>query len=82
MSKNMDKYLMGKKIIIAGINIDEGLAELLKFQIKSLKRLVKDNSPIDEIQKANSLLRNIIIALSISDEKIKLGIALCEEDEE
>lgn len=70
---------MGEKIITAGISLDEGLAELLKLQIKSLKQLLKDDSPIDEIQKANSLLRNIIIGLNITDEKIRLGISLCKE---
>lgn len=78
----MEQYLIGIKIIEAGIKLDEGLADLLKFQVKSLKRLVKDESPIDEIQKANVLLRNIIIALNMTEEKIRSGISLCEDYDE
>ena len=70
---------MGKKIIEVSINLDEGIADLLKFQVKILKDLVKNESPIDEIQKANTLLRNIITALNITEEKIKTGISLCEK---
>jgi hypothetical protein len=62
--------------------LDEGLADLLKFQVRTLKELVKSGSPIDEIQKANALLRDIIIALSLTEEKIRSGILLCEKDDE
>lgn len=79
MDKKKDKYLMGKKMINVGIKLDEGLADLLKFQIKTLKKLVKNDYPIDEIQKANTMLRNIIIALNITDEKIRNGLLLLEE---
>jgi phage terminase Nu1 subunit (DNA packaging protein) len=74
--------LIGRRIIEAGIKLDEGLADLLKFQVRTLKELVKSGSPIDEIQKANALLRDIIIALSLTEEKIRSGILLCEKDDE
>lgn len=72
---------MGKKIIEAGIKLDEGIADLLKFQVRALKELVKNESPIDEIHKANILLRDIILALNITEEKIRSGILLCEKDD-
>ncbi|MEL7647500.1 MAG: hypothetical protein AAGU76_05375 [Sedimentibacter sp.] len=68
-------------MIYSGIKLDEGLAEILNFQIKCMKRSVNDAS-IDDIQRANALLRNLIIALNITEEKVRMGIRLCEGDDE
>jgi hypothetical protein len=81
MDKKSENYLLGKMIIEAGVKLDEGIASLLKFQVKALNELLKNESPIDEIHKANILLRDIIIALNITEEKIRTGILLCEKDD-
>lgn len=80
MSNNIDMYEIGKKLIESAILIDDSLAELLKEQIKLIKKRLKSNEDIDELQKYSNLIKNIIIALILSDEKIKTGIELCMND--
>jgi hypothetical protein len=72
----MDNRLIARKMIETAIKFDESLVEILKVEVKRLKQLAKSNSnsDIEELQKTNRLIKNIIIALSITDEKIKTGI--------
>ena len=41
-----------------------------------MKQLAKSDIAANEFQKTNNIIRNIIIALLITDEKIKAGIDL------
>lgn len=77
--KNIDSYSIGKKMIEAAISLDESLVEILKIEIKRLKQLSKDKdvSTFTELQKTNNLIKNIIMSLMLTDEKIKTGINLC-----
>ena len=67
--------LIGKKMIEAAVSLDESLAELLKVEIRRLKQLAK-NGVSEEIQKTNNLVRSIIIAITLTDGKIKAGLDL------
>lgn len=74
--KNNDNILIGKKLIEAAISLDESLIDLLNVEVKRLKQLTRSNYDSDELQRTNNLVRNIIIAITLTDEKIKAGIDL------
>lgn len=70
----MDDSTIGKKIIETAINFDESLVEILKIEVKRVKQLLKNNCDPMELQKTSKLIKYIIMALIITDEKIKAGI--------
>lgn len=69
--------LIGKKMIETALNLDESLVEILNIEVKRLKQLVEGNNAPEEMQRTNNLVKNVILALTITDEKIKTGIDLC-----
>jgi hypothetical protein len=73
---NCDNKIIGKKIIETAVNLDESLVELLKIEIRMLKQLTKSSDTFEELQKTNNLVRSIIIAIMLTDEKIKTGLDL------
>ena len=75
--KYVSNELIGKKMIENAVNLDESLAEILKVEVRRLKQLIKINTAPEELLRTNHLIKNIIIALTITDEKIKTGIDLC-----
>jgi len=56
--------------------LDESLVEILRMEVKRMKQLAKSDIAADEFQKTNNTIKNIIIALLITDEKLKTGIDL------
>lgn len=77
MNENtIDNTLLGKKMIETALNLDESLVELLKTEIRRLKLLTKNDNALEEIQKTNNLIKSIIIAITLTDEKIKTGLDL------
>ena len=74
--------LIGKKMIETAVNLDESLVEILKLEVRCLKQLTKTSCTPEEMRKTMSLIRNLIIALTLTDEKIKTGIDLCFGDNE
>jgi hypothetical protein len=69
---------LGKALILDAVHVDEALAELLKVEIKRLKKLVKEDAFFEEAQKTHTLVRYIIMALTLTDEKINTGVNLCK----
>lgn len=78
--KNSSNELIGKKMLETAILLDESLVEILKVEVLRLKKSVKNNDTVQEMKKTNSLMRNIIMALLLTDEKIKTGMELCFGD--
>ncbi|HWR19665.1 MAG TPA: hypothetical protein VN608_08580 [Clostridia bacterium] len=78
---SIDNASLGKSLILDAVNMDEALAELLKVEVKRLKKLVKEDAFFEEAQKTHTLLRYIIMALTLTDEKINVGINLCKNKE-
>lgn len=76
-----DQYRTGRKLIESAIKLDESLAELLKVEVSKMKKLNRYNESVDEIARANTLLKNVIMAMMITDEKIRNGINLCKNFE-
>jgi hypothetical protein len=78
--KKIYKALIGRKLIETAIKTDAVLVEILKIEVKRLKKLAKSNNSLEEIQKINSLIMKAILAFTITDEKVKTGIELCMDD--
>lgn len=78
--KHPQRNELGKNLIESAIKLDETLAELLKVEVKNIKKNLKNNTSIDNIQRSSNLLKNIIIALTLTEEKIKDGIAIWKEE--
>ena len=72
--KEKDDSAIGKKIIQTAIDFDESLVEILKIEVKRVKQLLKNNCDPMELQKTSKLMKYIIMALIITDEKMKAGI--------
>lgn len=73
---NYDNTLLGKRMIEIAVNLEESLVDLLKLEIRRLKQLTRNNIALDELQKTNTLVKNIIILITLTDEKIKTGLDL------
>ncbi len=73
-----DERRLGLKIIQTAVKIEESLAELLKFNVTKMKKLSrkKGDESIEEIFEINKVTRNIIIALTLTDERIRMGLEL------
>jgi len=69
---------LSKRMIESAVIMDENLAELLKVETKRMKKLINTNPSTDELIKINTLIKNIIYAMTLTDEKIKNGIKLLE----
>lgn len=78
----MNNKLVGEKLIKAAISLDESLVEILKVEVKRLKQLTKNDINLEELKKTNKLIKNIILALMITDEKVRTGINLCMDNNE
>jgi hypothetical protein len=73
---NSDNILLGKRMIETAVNLDESLVDLLKIEIKRLKQLLRNDVAYEELHKTNNLVKNIIILITLTDEKIKTGLDL------
>jgi len=71
-------FQLSKRMIESAILMDEALAELLKVETKRMKKLISANSSADDLIKVNTLIKSIIYAMTLTDEKIKNGIELLE----
>lgn len=73
-------YDIGKQLIVNAISIDETLNEILKLQIKKVKNALNTQYEVDSIDALTKTLRNVIIALTLTEEKIKTGMILWNTD--
>jgi len=72
--------MVALKMLKAAVDIDESLVKILKSQIKRLGQMAKGKTDVEELQKINALIKNIIIALCLAEEKIKTGMELYLSD--
>jgi len=80
--REINASFIGKKIIENAVKLDESLVDILKIEVRRLKQSIKSNNNLDELQRTNNLIKNIIIALTITDERIQTGIDLCMNNSE
>lgn len=73
---NISNRLIAKKMIDTAINLDGVLVEILRIEVKKLKQFEQKDNAIEELQRTNNLIKNVIMALTLSDEKIRTGIDL------
>jgi len=79
-NKKNDIRMVALKMLKAAVDIDESLVKILKSQIKRLGQMAKGKTDVEELQKINALIKNIIIALCLAEEKIKTGMELYLSD--
>jgi hypothetical protein len=73
----LNAYTVGINLINSAIKMDLALAELLKVEVSNMKKLIKSGASTEELQKLNIVVRNVILGLVMTEEKIRSGIMLC-----
>ncbi len=69
---------LGKRMIEAAVNLDEALFGLLKVEIRRLNNAFKKKDGTEEEQRRiMHLIRNLIVAIQLTNEKIETGLDLC-----
>lgn len=68
--------LIGIKIIESAIALDDALVEILIKESKILKVGTKNGISPEDLSRINTLIRNIIMVLTLTDDRIKTGINL------
>ena len=76
VSNDAQSYDIGKQLIINAIKIDETLNEILKLEIRKVRKALNTDNEVDSINALSKTLRNVIIALTLTEEKIKTGMSL------
>ena len=80
VSNDAQSYDIGKQLIINAIKIDETLNEILKLEIRKVRKALNTDNEVDSINALSKTLRNVIIALTLTEEKIKTGMYLWNTD--
>ncbi len=78
-TRSSEDYELGKQLIESAIVMDQALAELLKIEAKKMKKLLNTPDSTEELEKNNLFLKSIIFLLTMTEEKIKNGISLCND---
>jgi hypothetical protein len=79
---SFDNKSIGRRLINTAVNLDESLEEILRMEVKRLKQSTKNDSDLEELRKTSHIIKNILIALMITDEKLRTGIELCSRMDE
>ncbi len=76
--RNLEDKMLGKMIILNAVKMEESLAEILRMEVKAIKKQIKvnGNSDIEDIQKANKVLKYVLYSLTILDDRIQAGLEL------
>lgn len=77
-----NKKLIGEQLIKTTINFEEALVEILKVEVKRIKKLSKTHIDSEEFKKTNRLINNIVMAFILTDERIKMGVELYMDNDE
>jgi hypothetical protein len=80
VSNDTQSYDIGKQLIINAIKIDETLNEILKLEIRKVRKSLNTDNEVDSINALSKTLRNVIIALTLTEEKIKTGMSFWNTD--
>lgn len=71
---------IGKRLILDAIGIDEALADILKLQVKKARGALVLGNETNEMEELTKTLKNIIMALTLTEEKIETGVMLLNSD--
>jgi len=63
--KNVDEKIIGKKMLLTTIKMEESLAELLRTELKILKKESKKDYNYEDIQNVNKTMKYILLSLTI-----------------
>ncbi|SET70425.1 hypothetical protein SAMN05660297_03211 [Natronincola peptidivorans] len=73
---------LGKAMIETALLVDENLASLLKVEAQKIRKLLKSDVSLEELETTNTLIKNIIMAMMLTDEKMRYGLELCKINKE
>lgn len=74
--KSMDEKMIGKRMILNALQIEENLAGLLRSEIKVLRKRTFAGAGTEDIQKINKMIKYILFSFTLMDDRIKTGIDL------
>jgi hypothetical protein len=76
--RNLDDKLLGKMIILNAIKMEESLAEILKMEVKAIKKQIREdsNSDFENIHKSNKVIKYVLYSMTILDDRIQAGMEL------
>lgn len=77
MNENaMDLMQVGKRMVETAIDLEESLAELLRTEVRRLRLLIKSENALEQVHSANTLVRTIIMTITLTEERIRTGLEL------
>ena len=82
--KNIDEKTIAKRIILNSLKIEESLADILKTELKILKRKMKTNMATsnDDIQQVNRTTKHVIYYLIIIEERIQKSLDIIKSNKD
>lgn len=80
MYKDLDNQQVGRMLIRNAINMEDSLAELLRIEVKSVKKRLKDDYDYEYLQRTNKLIKYILYSMSMLDERIQVGLELIKKE--
>jgi hypothetical protein len=73
---------IGIKILETAVRMDETLVDILKLEVKHLKQQVKNNTYFEDVQRTDKLIRNIILALTVTEERMRTGLDIIKDSKD
>lgn len=76
LSKNIDDKTIAKKLLINALKMEESLADLIRIEVKILRKKVNEQNSYDEIRKINKIVKYTIFSMTLIDDKIQKALEL------
>ena len=71
--KSIDEKILARKMILNSLRIEESLVNILKAEVKILKKKSIIDLENIELQKLNRIIRYTLYVITILDERIQRG---------
>lgn len=78
-NKYLDQKALGKKIVLSAIKIEESLAVLLRSEAKVLRKCCLNRVEVDDIKRANRMIKYVLFTLTIIDDRIEKGLDMMND---
>ncbi|TAH71474.1 MAG: hypothetical protein EWM47_04555 [Anaerolineaceae bacterium] len=70
-SKTVDNKIIAKKVILSTLKMENSLINVLKAQMRLIKKMMDKDDDYNEIKKTNASIRQILHAIHIIDDRIQ-----------
>lgn len=75
-----DDKIIARKIILSTLKMESSLANVLKAEIKIIKKMLDRNADYYDIKKSNDSIRQILHAIHIIDDRIQKCIDILQHE--